>query len=136
MRVRKPSYFVPISFGAGGAWGSGPDSDTAIKNAMREARSFAKALGGFARGVRLDFIVYSLPEGTYAYSDERGVFEVDYETDVIQRLAEPAYFYRNASPHRPFTTMEMHPVAEAFAEGGLEARRAFSGAPIGEEAPS
>lgn len=134
MRLRKPSYFAPLSLGAGGVWGSAESPDDAVKNCCRQALGFASAMGGFQKDTRLAINVYSIREGCYAYQDARGIFEVDDELDVIVAYATPAFRYEEVDPKRPLTTCRLgDPFADYEDDGeALAACNANRTAPIGE----
>jgi len=135
MKVRASTYFAPISIMAGGVWGSDKSPDGALKRACREAVSFADALGGFKEDARITVNVFSIRDGCYAYQDERGIFEVDKETDEIVARAMVAYRYEDVDPRKPLTTCRLGKAEDAYVDGGEAARRANAEgkAPIGEK---
>lgn len=87
MKTDKNTYFVPISFGPGGVYGSGATPEVAAKNALREARSFGSAMGGFKAGATLSLRAYIIPAGCYAYFDSVLTYVVDHDTDKILTYA-------------------------------------------------
>jgi len=137
MEKKAPSYFAPVSFGAGGCWGAGPTPIEALWNACREVKAFARPLGGLKKGVTLTVNVYQIRPGCYAYQDERGVFEVDRETDEIVAYAKVAFRYEEVDPNRP-DCRRLGKAGDAYHGGAttialIDEYNAEGRAPIGEK---
>lgn len=73
-------YFAVILFTVGGVYGADPNVNRACERAVREARDFAKGLGGFKPDALVKIGVYdstAVPEGENISYGPDGVFGPD-----------------------------------------------------------
>jgi hypothetical protein len=131
-KTTETTYFAPISFGPGGCWGSGTTPEAALQKVCKEAIDFARGMGGFKPGAKLDVNVYEIPAGHYAYQDERGIFVVDHDTDEIKAYAAVSHRFTDVYPRKPAIAQTGKP-EDAYHDGGaaLAAANRERKAPIG-----
>lgn len=118
-KTTKTTYFAPISFGAGGCWGAGDTPEQARDRACKEAMRFAAAFGGFKKDARLTINVYAIRPGCYAHQDERGLFEVDYDTDEIVAFAKVCARFVDVPPRQP-NRGAIGAAVDAYSAGSFE----------------
>jgi len=120
------------------SFSAGKDSTVMLHMVCEEALGFAEAFGGFKEGARVAVSVFEIGPGCYAYFDDRGVFEVDYDTDTIVAYARITHRYEDVDPHNPDSATSVDP-DRGYAVGGrdkLAEMNEAKTAPIGEVVPT
>lgn len=81
-------YFTKLSpIPGAGSYGTGPTPEAAIKNCVTALKQDFGRLFDL-KSVRPTVTIYKITAGRYAFWDDRGVFEVDQATDLIEAYAE------------------------------------------------
>lgn len=135
-----PTYFTKIEVMAGaGAYGSGDTPEKALTQCVKALKADFGRLFDLKKA-RPTVKIYRIGEGRYAFWDERGVFEIDRETDQIACYAEVVRVMGDVNLY-DLTDYTPREVEDAYIDGakGLEKLRALNtdrAAPIGESVPA